>query len=154
MNKRLPASCGQDGLEALCDDIFQAVTEAHRGREWPDVSLFAKSADEKGAAAVKALPKHERAFDTIEINLRRLRAGEALGDEWFFGRRAVELMEKGVTEDDLDRYRSALFFKGRDVWGEDMARDFELRLRRKHDDALEQAGLERYFRTLSREAAE
>ena len=147
INKRLPASCAQDGLEALCADIFQSVSEHHRGASWPDVSLFARMAEECGASASKALPKPAGVRDSLAINFDRLRAGEALGDEWFYGRRAVELLGKGATERDLDAYRSSLFFNMKDVWGDEMARDHELRLRRKHDDALEADARPRYFET-------
>lgn len=152
INKRLPASFNREGLEVAWGDIAQAVTEAHRGKEWPDVSLFAKCAEERGAAEAKARPV-AHVFDTVQINLRRLRKGDALGDEWIFGRRAVELLNAGASEEELDAYRSALFFKSKGVWGVEDARRVELDLRRRHDDALQGAGMARRFGTLV-EAAE
>lgn len=152
INKRLPASLNRDGLEEVCSDIFQAVSENHRGREWPDVSTFAKCAEARGESAAKAAPvQHE--FDTVDINLRRLRRGDALGDEWMFGRRAVELLGRGATEEELDAYRSALFFNFKEVWGVEEARSAEMELRCRHDDALTNAGMARRFGTLL-EAAE
>jgi hypothetical protein len=152
INKRLPASLNRDGLREVCSDIFQAVSESHKGREWPDVSTFAKCAEARGELAAKAKPvQHE--FDTVDINLRRLRRGDALGDEWIFGRRAVELLGRGVTEEELDAYRSALFFNFKEVWGVEEARRVEMDLRRRHDDALTGSGKHRRFGTLV-EAAE
>jgi hypothetical protein len=152
INKRLPASLNREGLEEVCSDIFQAVSENHRGREWPDVSLFAKFAEERGQTAAQAAPV-EYAFDTVQINLRRLRRGDALGDEWIYGRRAVELLGVGVTEEELDAYRSGLFFNFKEVWGVEEARRVEADLRRKHDDALTLANKPRRFGTVL-EAAE
>lgn len=152
INKRLPASFNRDGLEAACADIEQAVTEAHRGREWPDVSLFAKCAEDRGAQEAQARPV-AHVFDPVQINLARLRRGDALGDEWLFGRCAVELLKAGATEEDLDAYRSGLFFNFKGVWGVEEARRVEINLRRRHDDALTGAGMARRFGTLL-EAAE
>ena len=152
INKRLPGSCNRESLDVACADIFQAVSEAHRGRDWPDVSTFAKCAEGRGAAEAQARPvAHE--FDTVQINLRRMRNKDALGDEWLFGRCAVELLGAGATEADLDAGRSSMFFKGKDVWGVDEARRVEMDLRRRHDDALTIAGLPRRFGTIM-EAAE
>jgi hypothetical protein len=152
INRRLPASCVHDGLVLACEDIFQEVAEAHRGKEWPDVSLFAKTAEGRGAKAAQAIPV-AHVFDTVDINFRRMQRGDALGDEWLFGRRAVELLERGATEDDLDRYRSGLFFTFKEVWGLEEARKAEMDLRRRHDDALQNAGRTRRFGTIL-EAAE
>lgn len=152
INKRLPASLNREGLEQACSDIFQAVSETYRGRDWPDVAVFAKCSEERGIQAAKASPVAQ-VFDTVDINLCRLRKGDALGDEWMFGRRAVELLEAGATEDDLDRCRSALFFGFKEVWGIEGARRVEMDLRRRHDDALTLAGKPRRFGTLL-EAAE
>jgi hypothetical protein len=152
INKRLPASLSRDGLAEVCEDIFQAVSEGHRGREWPDVALFAKCAEERGQAAAQAVPV-AHVFDTVDINFRRYQRGDALGDEWLFGRRAVELLEKGATEEGLDAYRSGLFFNFKEAWGVEKAREEEMHLRRRHDDALTNAGKPRRFGTLL-EAAE
>lgn len=152
INKRLPASLSRESLEEVCDDIFQAVSESYRGKEWPDVAIFAKCAEERGASAARAAPV-DHVFDTVQINLRRLQRGDFLGDEWIYGRRAVELLESGATEEQLDAYRSGLFFNFRDVWGQEPAVAKELEFRRKHDDALTAAGKPRRFGTMM-EAAE
>jgi hypothetical protein len=152
INKRLPASCVNDSLAIACDDIFQDVAESHRGREWPDVSLFAKAAGTKGEAAARAMPTTETR-DTVDTNLERLRSGAPLGDEWFFGRRAVELLGRGATEADLDAYRSGLFFGAREIYGVEEAQRMELAARRKHDDALELAGRGRHFGTVREHVA-
>jgi hypothetical protein len=148
----LPASLTRESLDEVCGDIFQAVSETYRGKEWPDVAIFAKCADERGQSAAKDAPV-AHVFDTVQINLRRMRNGDALGDEWFFGRRAVELMDAGATEAELDAYRSALFFKCKEVYGIEEAQRMELGFRRRHDDALESAGKARHFHTVREFAA-
>lgn len=152
INKRLPASLGHEGLGDACRDIFQGVRESYRGKEWPDVAVVAKCAEERGSQAARAAPVAQ-VFDTVDINLRRLQRGDALGDEWIFGRRAVDLLKAGATEEQLDAYRSSLFFQFREVWGLEQATAKEMEFRRKHDDALTNAGKPRRFGTIL-EAAE
>ena len=86
-------------------------------------------------------------MDTVAINLGRYENGDVLGEEWVFGRRAVELLNLGATERGLDRYRSSLFFKDRDIYGEDQAREIEIGRRRRHDAALEMLGKRPHFST-------
>jgi hypothetical protein len=62
-------------------------------------------------------------------------------------------LERGATEEELDAYRSGLFFNFKDVWGLEEARRVEGEYRRRHDDALTLAGKPRRFGTML-EAAE
>lgn len=143
INKRLPASLQSEGLANRLGDIFAAVFEDHRGREWPSGEQFASAADAIGKRTDNVI--QFTPFDPIRINLRRIEQGEALGHEWIYGRLAVELIQAGATEAQLDAYRSALFFHFKDQWGEGPARDREQELRHRHDEALEAAGLPRRY---------
>jgi hypothetical protein len=72
----------------------------------------------------------------MQIAAKRIANGEAVGDEWIYGRRALELIEGGlVTEGQLRAYRSALFFRMRDMWGEDAAKKAEAELIQRHEGA-------------------
>lgn len=147
VNKRLPASLSSEALANVCGDIFQAVSESQRGKEWPDVSLFAKCAEAKGAAEAMAKPTTTK-LEPVEINKARISAGEAVGDEWLYGRRAIELLKAGLSERDLEAHRSGLFFAYKASSGDEIARRMEMQLRRRHDDALEGEGMARVFGTV------
>lgn len=88
-------------------------------------------------------------MDTLAINLGRYERGEVLGDEWVFGRRAVELINLGATERGLDRYRSSLFFNDREIYGQERAIEIERGRRMRHDEARELLGKRPHFFTES-----
>lgn len=74
--------------------------------------------------------------DPLELNAKRIRNREAVGDEYLFGRRAVELLQSGkVTMSDIRPYRSALYFSEKDFYGEEMAKSREEERLRKHERA-------------------
>jgi hypothetical protein len=72
----------------------------------------------------------------LSIMAKRMAEGEAVGDEWLYGRNAIELMRSGEVEPGTFRkYRSALFFAMKDVMGEELAKVTEAGLIRKHEEA-------------------
>jgi hypothetical protein len=127
----------------------EALDDNSNHRTWPSVNEV--------RAAARLVQKNWQVVDgesgnvvdlrPAAINLRRLRRGDALGSEWFYGRLAVELLNEGATEAELDAYRSGLFFSMREVWGEEVAREKERELREAHDAALESTGQRRKFAT-------
>lgn len=115
---------------------FEAdLGERNTTRSWPsegEVSASCKAVTDRSGPRIA----EQGSIDPYAINAKRIQNGEAVGDEWFYGRRAVELIEKGLaTEGQLRPYRSALFFQMREVWGEDKAREKEAELIRRHEDA-------------------
>lgn len=115
---------------------FEAdLGERNTTRSWPSEGEVASSckavSDYSGSRIAEA-----GSFDPHQIAAKRIAANEAIGDEWIYGRRALELVEKGLTtEGDLRPYRSALFFRMKDQWGADVAREREAELIRRHEDA-------------------
>lgn len=81
-------------------------------------------------------------FDPVQINANRMNRGEAVGDYWIWGRGAVELRHL-VTEETLSAYRSGLFFKMKDVWGEEKAKSKEQEFKARHAAALDVVAIER-----------
>lgn len=127
----------------------QALDDNAQHRTWPSVNEV--------RAAARLVQKNWRVIDgesgnvidmrPAAINLRRLRRGDAMGQEWLYGKLAVELLNEGASEGELDAYRSGLFFDMRDVWGEEVALQIERELRQRHDEALEDNGKRRKFAT-------
>lgn len=104
-------------------------------RSWPTVS-------EVGAVASninKANPSHqgsEWTLDPLKIAAKRINGGEAVGDEWLYGRRAVELLASGeVHMDTLRPYRSSLYFRAKKLYGEEQARAMEADWIARHESA-------------------
>ncbi len=76
-------------------------------------------------------------FDEYAIAGRRIENSEPVGDEWLYGRKSAELVRRGLaTEGSLRPYRSALYFRAKDLWGEERAAEYERELQDKHQDAL------------------
>lgn len=122
-------------LEDSLDSIMQT-------RSWPTVNQIRAAAKLVGKNTAEK--KSAWVLDPVKIAAKAIRAGEAVGDEWIYGVRAVSLLSE-LSEDDLTPYRSSLFFRMKDVWGEDKARKAERQYRHKHDEARDGAGLPPIF---------
>ena len=98
--------------------------------------------------------KSEWTLNPENLTAGRIKRGEAVGDNYIFGRTAVDLIKANlITENDLKPYRSAMFFQDKDVSGEEVARQREHSRRVKHDAACESAGVPQHFKTFQVEAA-
>ena len=124
-----------DDYAEWLDGVLRALTEGMQARTWPTGGEVSKACQKANTHR----PKHaqtEWKLDPVAINARRMNAGEAVGDEWLYGRRAVELQQSGlVSADRVQQYRSGLFFKLKQVYGEPEALRMEAVMRKRHADA-------------------
>lgn len=127
----------RDGYDRWVDRALDKLEYQMKTRAWPTKSelgsvcsnLRKDTAQSEGVEAPPMKTPHQIMAD-------RISNGKPIGDEWLYGRRAVELLTAGlVGRDDMRRYRSQLYFSMKDVWGEDVARQKEAALIRKHEDA-------------------
>lgn len=128
------------GQEEWFDRLEDAVFENLQTRAWPTVFEIKKAIKQITKHSAEK-PKDDWEPDAIALTADKIRHGEAVGDGWFYGVLAVELLRHGITEDQLDPYRSALFFKAKDVQGEEIARRSERDWRLRHNEALSRAGM-------------
>lgn len=117
---------------------FEAdLGERNETRSWPsegEVSASCRAVSNFGGTRIA----EQGSIDPHHIAAKRIAAGEAVGDEWIYGRRAGELVEKGLaTEGQLRAYRSALFFRMKKMWGEDVAKKAESELIARHEGGKE-----------------
>lgn len=74
--------------------------------------------------------------DRFVITSNRMAANEAVGEGYLYGADAVELIARGlVDQETMTRYRSAAFFKRKDLYGHDAALEWERHSKQRHDDA-------------------
>lgn len=75
-------------------------------------------------------------IDRFTITGSRMAAGEAVGEGYLYGHDAVELWARGLVDvDTMKKYRSAAFFKRKDLYGHDAAIAWETAAKQRHEDA-------------------
>jgi len=140
-----------EGYAEWLDGVLRALTEGMQARTWPtggEVSKACMKANTFSGKASRAAP--EWILDPMEVSASRINAGEAVGDGWLYGRRCVELLRSGrVTQEQVNRCRSALFFSFKDVYGEAEALRMEGILKAKHAAADDRPEAAREARSLS-----
>lgn len=139
INKRMQSGLDRVAVLDRLRDAFQDVCENFRGTGWPKTAVFVTSMESinrhKAPVEVKSA-QGGLVVDPIAIACRRMNAGELVGDDWIYGRRCHELMASGeVSQDTLRKYRSAIYFSFKDVWGEDTARRLEAEMIARHEAA-------------------
>lgn len=115
-------------------NVLSIAETAMKTRAWP-------TAHELGSACTGAM-KHRQSssehtvFDPMIINANRIHAGDPVGDDCLYGRNAIDLVSRGlVSEADLDRYRSGMFFSARRTYGEAEALRIEGEMKHRHEMA-------------------
>ena len=99
-----------------------------------------KECREAAIATNKAIPKAKTkdAFDVYPHIGSLMADGEAVGENYLYGREAVELIRRRlVDEPTMTKYRSAAFLSRKDVQGEARALEWEADAKARHAAAKE-----------------
>ena len=73
--------------------------------------------------------------DPVEINIRRLEAGEPMGDYWLWGRGALQLVAKGADRHELRQRRISAVQRMAEVYDEATVQAKLAELKAKHSAA-------------------
>lgn len=138
MNGLMPTSFGPEDLAGRVNEALRRVRQTYKGRGWPTVShmVDAMNATARTAVAVVdgAAPKWR--LDPLEIAARRINEGEAVGDEWLYGRNALLLTRTGrVTGQKLQEYRDSFADSLRELYETAEAENMLSRMMQRHADA-------------------
>ena len=111
------------------------LSEDATTRAWPTEGEVKKAAGLlRGIVSVK--PAEGDEIDPLAIEAKRMAEGKPVGDEFLYGRRAVGLLRRGlVDQDTMRRYRSALYFSAKGVYGDEPARRMEAEWIARHEAA-------------------
>lgn len=135
--KMAPSSDYLTWLEKVTTNLdFQMKTSA-----WPTVAEVGAACSNMNKHHALNNPKarHAGQKSPMQIAADRMNAGDAVGDEWLYGRNAVELIHAGLVGPDIMRgYRSALYFSAKAVYGEEIAKRREADWIAKHESAESQ----------------
>lgn len=139
INNLISASSSPDDLAQKVDGCFRSIRQDYTQRTWPTPAHFVKgmkvvqARSSIGADNAAGRPSVAQMKGPHEINADRMAAGDAVGDSWVYGRGAVELLREGmVTQDTLRKYRSALYFRAKEVGGPEYAAQIEEAMKARH----------------------
>lgn len=124
------------GYQDWWGEFVDALDERAETRAYPTVAEMDKAA--------RAIRKESRTtiaqtgtWDSNRTTANRINAGEAIGEDWCYGRLAVQLMrETEITEADLKPYRSGAFMARRNMYGEEKALQWEAERKKAHAEAV------------------
>lgn len=92
---------------------LRTLSERMQTRSWPTVGELYKVAMERRPKPFKTIKIGAAESDrshNVQIMARRMKSGEAVGEEWLYGRCALELVASGLVSDEtLRKYQSALW---------------------------------------------
>ena len=117
-------------------DKFESdIGRRNSTRSWPSDGEIEASCKAVSAPIRNSIAE-PGTVDEYAIASRRIQNGESIGDEWLYGRKAVELVQRGLATDGALRpYRSALYFRAKDMWGPERAAEYERELQDRHEEA-------------------
>lgn len=134
----------QDGFTDLLDATLEAVEADAKSRFWPTIFELRK-AIEVAAKRVGVTSRGDAEEKSpLEINFDRIERGEAVPEEWLFGRRAAQLLRKGVHKVRLDEYRQAALQNKSDVLGAVAAQEWAQAIKQRHHAELAKEADERH----------
>lgn len=107
------------------------LAEDAKTRAWPTEGEI-KSASMAIRPTKKAFIAEAGDFDPVSITAEKMLNGDPVGDGWIYGARAWEVSGH-VGEDVMRRYRSALFFRLKDVYGQEEAGRMEADMKLRHE---------------------
>jgi hypothetical protein len=130
------------GAVEWIDNVLAHLDETMKTRAWPSVSEVTRAArdiasDMIPAGEARDVTAEDAERKELELYARRIKRGDAIGEHWIYGSGAARLLERAyITNDDLDPYRSGLFFSWKNVYGAEIAREKEQAARNRHDEAV------------------
>jgi hypothetical protein len=80
--------------------------------------------------------------DSLQVNAERIKRGELVGEEYLWGKRAVQMIKLGMLlEETLEPYRQALLREYEELYSKSFFDSKVKDLQQKHQYALEKYGL-------------
>lgn len=126
----------QDGYNGWVSSVLEQCAYQMKTRAWPTVGELGSvcsNARKKDKPEGKAEPF---VMDVYALTANRMKAGEAVGEGYLYGREAVELIARRlVDETTMTKYRSEAFFSRKHFYGEEAALAWEAAAKERHDSA-------------------
>lgn len=130
----------RDDVESWWPKVADSLDANRKFSTWPSVGEVVAACKDVGGPGLRRIAQGDE-IDPLQVIATKMQAGEAVGDGCFYGRIAVDLVARGmVTQAQMKSYRSALWFRLKDVYKDEaIARRIEDSLKARHA-AAESAG--------------
>lgn len=125
-----------EGYNGWVSSVLDQCAYQMKTRAWPTVGELGAACSNVRKARQGEPFKTTFTFDVHELNANRMKAGEAVGEGYLYGREAVELIARGLVDRELmTKYRSCAFLSRKKIHGEESALAWETEAKKRHEDA-------------------
>jgi len=132
--KVLTRNAPTEGYLGWLEDVLEKLAASMKTRAWPTVNEITTAC--AGSRSRTIDPSQPTAMDVYQLAANRMKAGEPVGECYLYGREAVEIIARGlIDQDTMTRYRSAAFFARKKAHGEESALRWEAEAKQRHEDA-------------------
>lgn len=107
LNQKFPNDTTEDHIRGTMDRAMLKLKEAHKSRTWPTAADISAAVSKSMSTSKSSLPSGNATWkpDSLEINAKRIKAGEPVGQMYIQGKLAERMVRDGlVTEDELAPY--------------------------------------------------
>jgi hypothetical protein len=107
LNQKFPNDTTEDHIRGTMDRAMLKLKEAHKSRTWPTAADISAAVSKSMSTSKSSLPSGNATWkpDSLEINAKRIKAGEPVGQMYIQGKLAERMVREGlVTEDELAPY--------------------------------------------------
>ena len=107
LNQKFPNDTTEDHIRGTMDRAMLKLKEAHKSRTWPTAADISAAVSKSMTTSKSSLPSGNATWkpDSLEINAKRIKAGEPVGQMYIQGKLAERMVRDGlVTEDELAPY--------------------------------------------------
>ena len=106
LNTKFPNDTTEDHIVGTMDRAMLKLKEAHKSRTWPTAADISMAVSKSMTTSKSSLPKAIGwKPDSLEVNAKRIKAGEPVGEMYIQGKMAERMVRDGlVTEEELAPY--------------------------------------------------
>ena len=128
----------RDGFEEWWDEVERFIGSHADTRAWPtEKEMLAATHAARVPGKTAGGPREEFKLDPAMVAANKIKAGEAVGEDWLWGRLSLELTKGGlVSEYELQRYRDAFAKNAEAIYGKPEAARMMDERRARHRDAM------------------
>jgi len=125
-----------DGYNGWVHDVLEQCSYQMKTRAWPTVGELGAACSNARKARQGEHQSPTFVFDVYQLNADRMKSGHAVGEGYLYGREAAEMIARRLIDvDTMTKYRSAAFFRRKDIHGESSAMAWEVEAKQRHEDA-------------------